>query len=96
MVEKLFEAYFENEQDITSQAVLLKAAADAGLDQTEAKDWLETGLGGPQVDREVLEAQRKFISGVPHFTVNGKLQVDGANESSAFVDVFERIKAREG
>ncbi|KAF2101714.1 thioredoxin-like protein [Rhizodiscina lignyota] len=93
VVEKLFEAYFEKEQDITSHAVLLKAAVEAGLDQAEAKDWLETDKGGPAVDKEVKEAQMKFIGGVPHFTISDRVEIEGADDPSTFVEAFKKVKA---
>ncbi|GAB7350978.1 hypothetical protein MBLNU459_g1475t1 [Dothideomycetes sp. NU459] len=93
VVEQLFKAYFETERDITDHRVLLEAAVAGGLDETEAKQWLDSDKGGPEVDREVSSAQRKFISGVPNFTVNGKYEVQGAEEPAAFLDIFQRIKA---
>ena len=68
LVEQLFNAYFEAEEDITDREVLIKRAAKAGLDETEAREWMVSGKGGVEVDREVVEAQEKMISGVPNFT----------------------------
>ena len=95
VVEQLFRAYFEHEQDITSHEVLLKAGVDAGLDQAEVKHWLESDKGGKEVDKEVLEAQMKEIHGVPTFTIQGKDEVGGAQDPDDFVRIFERIKAAE-
>lgn len=92
VVDALFEAYHEKEQDISKQAVLVKAAAAAGLDADEAKAWLESGKGGAEVDAEVLSAQRRHITGVPNFTINGQHQVAGADNPSVFVAAFERVK----
>lgn len=96
VVERLFNAYFESEKDITDHAVLLKAAVEGGLDEAETKEWLESDKGGPQVDKEVSAAQRNFISGVPNFTINGKYEVQGAEEPAAFLDIFHQIKAAGG
>ncbi len=68
VVEQLFNSYFEVNEDITDREVLIKRGAAAGLEEAEVRDWLESDKGGPEVDREVAEAQRKFISGVPNFT----------------------------
>jgi predicted DsbA family dithiol-disulfide isomerase len=65
VIEELFAAYFENEKDITTQPVLIEAAVKAGLDDKEAKEWLESGKGGPEVDKEVQDAVEQNISGVP-------------------------------
>lgn len=96
VVEELFKAYFENEQDITSHDVLRKAAVKAGLAEAEVREWLESGKGGKEVDKEVAEAQMSNISGVPNFTIQGKYEVGGAQDPAAFVQLFERLKAIEG
>lgn len=96
VVEQLFAAYFENEGDITSHEVLLNAAVKAGLDEKEAKDWLKTDKGGRAVDEEVELAKLNQITGVPNFTIQGKYEVGGAQDSGVFLRLFEKIKAAEG
>jgi predicted DsbA family dithiol-disulfide isomerase len=96
VVEALFAAYFENEKDITQKSVLIEAATEAGIGKAEAEKWLNGDEGGKEVDAEVGEAQREGISGVPHFTINGRFEVEGAQDSSAFVQLFERLVKMEG
>jgi predicted DsbA family dithiol-disulfide isomerase len=91
VIEELFKAYFENEKDITSQEILIQAGVDAGLAKAEVQDWLYNDKGGPAVDREVQQAKSNFISGVPFFTINGKYHLEGAEDPSAFVEIFEKI-----
>lgn len=88
----LMRAYFEEGGDITSHELLLRAAAEAGLDGGEAKAWLEGGKGGDEVDAEVEEAYAKGISGVPHFIINDKYEIGGAQEVEAFLGEFMRAK----
>lgn len=92
VVEQLFNSYFEANEDITTQEVLMSRGVQAGLDDGEVREWMESGKGGPEVDKEVAQAQRKFISGVPNFTVNGQYEVNGAEEPAAFLQVFGEIK----
>lgn len=96
VIEELFAAYFENAKDITSQDILVEAAVKAGLDEAEAKTWLEQGKGGPEVDKEVQDAYEQGVSGVPNFTINGQFEIGGAQEPAAFVQLFERLKRQEG
>ena len=96
LVEALFRAYFEEEGDITSHEVLRNAAVEAGLEEQEVREWLESDKGGDEVDREVKEAQIKGISGVPNFTLQGKYEIGGAQDSEAFVRAFEQVKKLEG
>ena len=95
VVEQLFEAYFEKEEDITSHEVLVRRAVRAGLEEEEVKGWLDSGAGGDEVDREVEEARSKRITGVPYFTVQGYHNIEGAQDAEGFARVFESIKARE-
>ena len=92
VVEELFAAYFENEKDITSHNVLVDAGVKAGLNAAEVKEWLESGQGGPEVDKEVQEAYEQSISGVPNFTIQDQFEIGGAQEPAAFVQLFEKIK----
>jgi len=96
VIEELFAAYFENEKDITRQDTLIEAGVKAGLEEKEAKEWLESGKGGPEVDKEVQDAVQQNISGVPNFTINNQFEVGGAQDASAFVQLFERFKKQEG
>lgn len=96
VIEELFAAYFENEKDITTQDVLIQAGVKAGLEEKEAREWLESGKGGPEVDKEVQNAVEQSISGVPNFTINDKFEIGGAQEPAAFVQLFERLKRQEG
>lgn len=90
-VEELFAAYFENEKDITSHEVLLEAAKKAGLDETEVKGWLGSDAGGDVVDKEVRVAQLHGITGVPNFTINGKYEIGGAQDSKEFIKIFQGL-----
>ncbi|KAK3669891.1 hypothetical protein LTR78_010202 [Recurvomyces mirabilis] len=92
VVEQLFNAYFEVNEDITSKDVLIQRGIKAGLDEKETREWMDSDKGGPQVDQEVNEAQHKFITGVPNFTINGKYEVQGAEEPAAFLQVFGEVK----
>jgi predicted DsbA family dithiol-disulfide isomerase len=95
VVGELFKAYFENEQDITSHEVLTQAGVRAGLDANDVQQYLAGSDGGPEVDREVRDAKAQAISGVPYFTINKKYHLEGAQDPSAFVDIFHAIVQQE-
>ncbi|OSS49204.1 hypothetical protein B5807_05404 [Epicoccum nigrum] len=96
VVEELFNAYFENEKDITTHEILIEAGTKAGLEEKEIKEWLDSGKGGEEVDKEVMDARLQNISGVPNFTINDRFEIGGAQEPAAFVQLFERLKKMEG
>lgn len=85
--------YFEQGGDITSVDDLAKAAGRVGIDEGEARAWLESDAGGEEVDAEVLEMQRLGIEGVPRYIINGKFTVDGAEDVGVFLE--QMVLARE-
>lgn len=93
LMSAMMRRYFEEGGDITSQTLLLGAAAEAGLDQTEAKAWLDEGKGGDAVDKEVQEAYARGIQGVPHFIINGRHELSGAQDVEGFLGLLMRAKA---
>lgn len=93
VISALFKLHFEEDGDITSHDVLIAAGEKGGLDKAEVESWLDEGRGGPEVDKEVEEAYRDGVSGVPNFTINGKYRVEGAQDPEKLVEVLKRIKA---
>ena len=96
IVSALFRMYFEQDGDITSREALLGAAGAAGFDRADARAWLESDAGGPEVDAAVQRAYADGIHGVPNFTINDKYQVDGAQDPEVFLAHFAKIKKAAG
>ncbi|KAK4250042.1 DSBA-like thioredoxin domain-containing protein [Corynascus novoguineensis] len=92
VISTLFKSHFEEDSDITSQNVLVAVGEKAGLDKAEVQDWLSQGKGGEEVDREVEDAYRKGIHGVPNFTINGRYELQGAQDPQKFLEVFAQAK----
>ncbi|KAM0549136.1 hypothetical protein ACHAPJ_009591 [Fusarium lateritium] len=90
---EIMKMYFEEGGNITSKEDLAGAAGRVGVDREEAKAWLEGDNGGEEVDAEVLEMQRMGIKGVPRYTINGKFQVDGAEDVGEILQLL--VQARE-
>lgn len=93
VVREMMRMYFEEGGDITSHDDLVKAVGKAGVAEDEAREWLKSDQGGREVDREVEEAYRLGVRGVPHVTINGKFEVHGAEDVSVFVDALKKAKA---
>ncbi|KUI67847.1 hypothetical protein VM1G_02640 [Cytospora mali] len=64
------------------------ASEKAGLEPSEVRGWLEGGDGGEEVDAEVREAVERNATGVPSFMIQGKYEVDGAQDEQAFMGAF--------
>ncbi|MGN6514990.1 MAG: DsbA family oxidoreductase [Rhizomicrobium sp.] len=94
IVERLFEAYFEQGRDIGNRDVLTEIAADAGMDSATVADLLEQGADRELIQNEVALAHRLGISGVPTFIFQNKYLVSGAHDPDALVRVIDTV-ARE-
>ena len=92
LVEKLFEAYHELKQDISSRDVLSEIAIDAGLDEAEVDEWLSSGLAGDVVDDEAFKNRKMVTLGVPRFIIQGVHLVDGAQDPQEFLEAFMKVK----
>jgi predicted DsbA family dithiol-disulfide isomerase len=95
VVMELFRDYFEGAGDITSHDTLVRVGVKAGMDGDEVRAWLEAGQGGAEVDAQVREAKSKGIRGVPHYTIQGRYEVDGAQDPQDFIEVFAKLKSEE-
>ncbi|KAG9793240.1 hypothetical protein ABEF93_002927 [Exophiala dermatitidis] len=92
----LWRRYFEQEVDITTLDTLIDVGLEAGLGtRDEIKEYLESGKDGEQVDHLAEEARMKGISGVPHYDINERWEVSGAQEPAAFLKLFQRWKELE-
>ncbi|PAV18071.1 thioredoxin [Pyrrhoderma noxium] len=93
IIERLFNGYFEREQDIGDIDFLSTQASDVGLFPTsdDAKIWLESDEKKEEVQTAIQRAQMMGVSGVPFFILNNKYAISGAEESELFVEVFERF-----
>jgi predicted DsbA family dithiol-disulfide isomerase len=60
LAELLFRAYFEEEKDITNRVMLLETSVRIGLGSDEVKRYLESAIGGNEVDAEVVKGQRRW------------------------------------
>jgi predicted DsbA family dithiol-disulfide isomerase len=91
VVEELFRGYFEGGADITDKTWLVERGVAAGLEEDEVRRFiLESDAGGQKVDDEVAKTSR-YTSGVPNFTVQDKYVVEGAEDETAFLQLFAEI-----
>lgn len=91
-VQALFEAYFLEAQDIGDTAVLLAAARQAGLDESETEAFLAGEEHREAVLAEVALARRSGVQGVPCFIFEGKYAISGAQEPQVFHQVFDILR----
>ncbi|MEM7446155.1 MAG: DsbA family oxidoreductase [Pseudomonadota bacterium] len=88
-VERMFEAYFQEGQDISDYYVLAAKAAECGEDSNEVLSFLESDDDRSAVLAIDHAARQMGIQGVPCFVVDRRFAVSGAQEPSAFLPVFD-------
>ena len=93
IVNRLFEAYFEEAQDIGQIEILAELATEAGLDPRIARG----ALGQDDSLEAVLDLEdagiRMGIRGVPFFIVMNKYAISGAQPAEVWSDALPKIVA---
>ncbi|GIK06097.1 hypothetical protein Aspvir_001740 [Aspergillus viridinutans] len=93
LVNNILQAYHELEKDISSKEVLTELAVNAGLEQAEVAEWLDTDLAGDIVDKEARQNKEEpGNTGVPRYIIQRAYRLDGAEDPSKFIEVFTKIK----
>ncbi|MEV5821280.1 DsbA family oxidoreductase [Micromonospora harpali] len=95
LVEALYRAHFADGVDIGARDVLVKLAAGVGLDEVEARDYLESNLGRHEVAADLTTARELGVSSVPTFVLAGKYAVTGAQEPETLLAALREVEQRE-
>ncbi|WP_019241588.1 MULTISPECIES: DsbA family oxidoreductase [Bacillus] len=91
MIERILHAYFTDSLNISDYHVLVKLAAEIGLDEQESLKILEEGTYSEEVQNNQNEARSIGVQGVPFFVFNQKYAVSGAQTSEVFLQVLEKV-----
>ena len=82
--------YFSEGGDLTDRDVLVKAAADCGLDADRVRARLASDQDVERVEQEAESAKEAGIDGVPCFIFGGVLAVTGAQSPEHLAQAIER------
>mmetsp|Transcript_41815 Transcript_41815/g.112017 ORF Transcript_41815/g.112017 Transcript_41815/m.112017 type:complete len:189 (-) Transcript_41815:168-734(-) len=91
LVEALFDAYFAKSKFLGDRAVLLEAAATAGLDTKAAAAVIDDPNAMLKEVREELGRFGRGVSGVPFFIIGGSTRLSGAQPPEVFEDAFRSL-----
>lgn len=94
LAETLFRYYFAEGRDTGDHAVLLEAAAAAGMDPVQAEAALAGVAGADRVLAERDRAANIDVTGVPCFLVAGQFALPGAQEPDVIAQFLEKARAR--
>jgi predicted DsbA family dithiol-disulfide isomerase len=90
MKQRLMDLYFTEGGDLTDREVLVKAAADCGLDPALVREQLAGDADVERVEQEANSAREAGIEGVPCFIFGGLLAVQGAQAPDILAQTIER------
>jgi len=88
----LYEAYFENGKNLADFDILKEIGKRAGIESNDLDEMLNSNLFELEVKRDIEEANRKNIHGVPYFLVDGKRSIKGAQSLDTFIQVLQELK----
>lgn len=95
IINSLYRQYFEEEQHPSSNATLLRAATDAGVDESEARAFIEDRDEGlMEVKMLVREQASNQIDAVPYVVIEGKrrdIQLEGAKEVEEYMNALSKV-----
>jgi len=93
IVERFFSAHLTEGLAIDDHSVLLRCAAEAGLDERRVSAVLADDTYADDVRADEQEAERLGVSSVPFVLGNGRVAVRGAQSVPAFTDLLRAALA---
>jgi predicted DsbA family dithiol-disulfide isomerase len=91
--QRLMDLYFAGGADLTDSNVLVRAAADCGMDGDEVRRLLATDTDVQRIEAESEAAKEAGIDGVPCFIFGGSTVVSGAQSPEYLASAIERAAA---
>jgi len=95
VAERLFSLIFVEGADIGDKDVLAGAARDVGMDSDEVCQKLQSDVDLEDVKREVEEAHRLGIGGVPAFIIANAGLINGAQPAEGLAEAITQITAEQ-
>ena len=89
-VERFYEAYFTNGENVADRTTLLKIAGELGLDTDAVTKMLDSDDYKEDVYTEQNVANQLGAQGVPFFVINRKYGISGAQPADAFQEALAK------
>ena len=93
--EALLAAHFEDAEDISDVEVLTRLAAQAGLDQSDARAAVDSDELDRAIDADVALGRQIGVQGVPFFVFGNKYGVSGAQPPEVFAQVLQTVASEQ-
>src|SRR5476651_1413003 len=91
MKQRLMDLYFSEGGDLSDTDVLVRVAADCGLDPETVRKMLASDQDVERIEREANSAKEAGIDGVPTFIFGGLAAVSGAQAPEVLADAIEQV-----
>ena len=91
MKQRLMDLYFTEGADLSDCEVLVKAAADVGLDATTIRHRLASDADIDLVEQAANSAKEAGIDGVPTFIIGGVAAISGAQDPQVLANAIEQV-----
>jgi len=91
IVEALFKAYFEDSVNLSNTENILQLAENVGLDTEKVRALLASDEGKEAIDQLLYQNHLMGVSGVPHYIINDKYAISGAQPTELFLEALPEI-----
>lgn len=91
MKQRLMDLYFTEGGDLTDREVLVKAAADIGLEADKVREALASDADLAAVEAAANQAKEAGIDGVPFFIIGNLAAISGAQSPELIADAIEQV-----
>jgi predicted DsbA family dithiol-disulfide isomerase len=91
MKQRLMDLYFTEGADLSDREVLIRAAADCGLDPDQTRAMLASDADVDRVATAANAAKDAGINGVPTFILGGVAAVSGAQDPQVLANAIEQV-----
>ena len=91
MKQRLMDLYFTEGADVSDREVLVKAAADIGMDADTVRQQLASDADVTRVENAANSAKEAGIDGVPTFIIGGVAAISGAQDPRILANAIEQI-----
>ncbi len=94
-VDALFAAYFTEGRNLNDLDQLVAVAVHAGLEAEEARAYLQGSAGTAEVIASQEAAHRLGVRGVPHYVIDDRYALTGAQPVEAFLYALDTARAEQ-
>jgi predicted DsbA family dithiol-disulfide isomerase len=91
MKQRLMDLYFTEGGDLSDRDVLVRAAADVGLDAHKTRELLAGDTDVAAVENAAADAKNAGIDGVPTYILGGVAALSGAQPPEVLAEAIEQI-----